>query len=147
MANDPYKSGKFSRSPYAKKAAAGGPLIAILDGWLEDRGLALIAPISRCIQKDEVHELIVTDEADAQPGARVDRIAYLGFFAAAQSGVLVAGDDVFIDGRLLGQLAGFDETHMPNHLNIVIRAAVRNSGVELGAEPGWQVLFKLADSN
>ena len=33
----------------------------------------------------------------------------------------MVGDKVSVDGRHLGALAGFDETHMPNHMNIVVR--------------------------
>lgn len=144
MANDPYANGKFAKNPYVKKRTVGGPLVVVLDGRMDDRGLSLIAPISRCIKKDEVHELILTDETAAKPGASVNRIAYLGFFTAAQSGVLVAGDEVFLDGQRIGHLAGFDETHMPNHLNIVIQAAAgRQTGLELGANPGSQLEFRL----
>ena len=90
MTIDPYKSGKFTSNPYAKKSDVGGLLAVVLDGKMQDRGLSLIVPISRCIKKDEVHELILTDEA-ARPGATVNNIAYLGFFTAEQSGVIVAG--------------------------------------------------------
>lgn len=143
MANDPYTSGKFVKNPYVKKRTVGGPLVVVLDGRMDDRGLELITPISRCIKKHEVHELILTDETVAKPGMSVDRIAYLGFFTAEQSGVLVAGDEVLLDGQRLGHLAGFDETHMPNHLNIVIKAAGRQTGTELGVNPGSQVEFRL----
>lgn len=139
---DPYKSGKFKSNPYAKKSNVGGPLVVVLDGKMEDRGLSLIIPISRCIKKDEVHELILTDEG-AQPGATVNRIAYLGFFTAEQSGVLVSGDVVMLGGKVIGKLVGFDETHMPNHLNIVIETADLRSGLEYGANPGDQILFQL----
>lgn len=139
---DPYKSGKFKSNPYAKKSDIGGPLVVVLDGKMEDRGLSLIVPISRCIKKDEVHELILTDEA-ARPGATVNRIAYLGFFAAEQSGVIVAGDEVTLNSKVIGRLAGFDETHMPNHLNIVIETTDLRTGLEFGANPGDRVLFQL----
>ena len=145
---DPYAGGKFKSNPYAKKSDVGGPLVVVLDGKMEDRGLSLIVPISRCIKKDEVHELIFTDEATARPGTSVNRIAYLGFFAAEQSGVIVEGDEVHLAGQLVGHLAGFDETHMPNHLNIVIKAiAERITGLELGANPGDRVNFRLQKSS
>lgn len=146
--NDPYAGGKFKNNPYAKKSDVSGSLVVVLDGQMEDRGLSLIVPISRCIKKDEVHELIFTDEAAARPGTSVNRIAYLGFFTAEQSGVIVEGDEVFLDGQLVGHLAGFDETHMPNHLNIVIKAiAERKTGLELGVNPGSRVNFRLQKNN
>lgn len=140
---DPYAAGKFVGNPYAKKRDVAGPLVAILNGRMEDRGLELMKPISRCIKAGDVHELILTDEQEAGPGGTVNRIAYLGFFEAAGGGVIVAGDKVFLDKVCIGILAGFDETHMPNHLNIVIKTDNLLTGIELGAGVGNQITFKI----
>lgn len=144
MKTDPYAAGKFSVNPYATKTDVAGALTVVLRGKMEDRGLELIKPISRCIRRHDIHELILTDEPDAKPGSRVDRIAYLGFAAIEDGGVIVAGDGVYLAGRLVGTLAGFDETHMPNHLNIVIRTNRLADGVEQGAELGMPVRFTVA---
>jgi hypothetical protein len=144
MKIDPYAAGKFTSNPYAAKTDVAGALAVVLRGKMEDRGLELIKPISRCIKKHDIHELILTDEPDAKPGSRVDRIAYLGFAAIADGGVIVAGDEVYLAGRLIGTLAGFDETHMPNHLNIVIRTDRLADGVEQGAALGMPVRFTAA---
>ncbi|MDR7866482.1 MAG: hypothetical protein RIN56_06640 [Sporomusaceae bacterium] len=145
MKQDPYAAGKFTSNPYAAKTDVAGVLTVVLRGKMEDRGLELIKPISRCIRRHDIHELILTDEPDAKPGSRVDRIAYLGFAAIEDGGVIVAGDGVYLAGRLVGTLAGFDETHMPNHLNIVIRTTDRLAdGVEQGAELGMPVRFTVA---
>lgn len=141
MGNDPYAKGKFTVNPYAKKIDVTGTLVVILDGRMEDRGLSLIKPISRCVCKHEVHELILTDE-DAAPGCEVNSIAYLGFCAIEQGGVIVSGDEFFVGDRPLGRLIGFDETHMPNHLNIVIKADNIQTGIELGVELGSRITFK-----
>ncbi len=138
---DPYASGKITTNLYAKKRDVSGPLVVVLDGKLDNRDLSLIAPMSRCLCQGQVHELILTDEATAKPGARVQRIAYLGFFAVEQAGVIVAGDEMLLDGKCVGHLAGFDETHMPNHLNIVIRADKRFTGVELESRLEAPVVF------
>ncbi|HMM20142.1 MAG TPA: hypothetical protein PKA10_05330 [Selenomonadales bacterium] len=140
---DPYAAGKLSTNPYAKKTPVHGPLVVVLDGQMENRGLELITPISRCLRTHDIHELILTDEAEARPGAKVDRIAYLGFFSVAQGGVLVSGDRVYLNERPVGVLAGFDETHMPNHLNIVIRTDRRQTGVEFAAELGMNIYFAM----
>lgn len=129
---DPYQAGLFSASPYAEKRDVLGRLVVVLRGKLEQRGLTLIAPISRAVQKYEIHELIITDEAGAGPGSRVDRIAYAGFVEIITGGVLVSGDELICAGIVLGKIAGFDETHLPNHLNIVVRAEKRLDGVEMG---------------
>jgi hypothetical protein len=144
MKIDPYAAGKFSANPYAAKTDVAGALAVVLRGKMEDRGLELIKPISRCLRRHDIHELILTDEPDAKPGSRVNRIAYLGFAAIEDGGVIVAGDGVYLAGRLVGTLAGFDETHMPNHLNIVIRTDRLADGVEQGAELGMPVRFTVA---
>lgn len=142
MGTDPYAAGKFAANPYARKSTVQGELVVVLQGRMEDRGLALITPISRCIRRHDVHELILTDEAEAGPGKQVNRIAYLGFFAVELGGVIVSGDEVYLDGRAVGVLAGYDETHMPNHLNIVIRTDRLLTGVEHGAPLGATVSFR-----
>jgi len=139
---DPYKAGFFSQNPYAAKRAVTGKLAVILRGKLEQRGLELIPAISRAVQKHEIHELIVTDDAGAAPGKKVDKIAYLGFVEIGEGGVLVAGDELSCQGKVLGRIVGFDETHLPNHLNIVVHAVSRADGVESGLELDAAVTFQ-----
>lgn len=138
--SDPYSRGMFKENPYARKAEIAGRLVVVLRGRYQERGLNLIKPISRALNTGEVHELIITDQ-DAGPGDKVDPIAYLGFFAVEQPGVIVKGDDLLTGGRVLGTLVGFDETHMPNHLNIVIKGE-RRDGEELCLELGDSVVFR-----
>ncbi|MGB9802468.1 DUF6917 domain-containing protein [Desulfofundulus sp.] len=131
---DPYREKMFSTNPYACKREVEGKLVVVLQGRLENRGLHLITPISRAVLKNEIHELIVTDEEGVGPGSDVQRIAYLGFVEVKCGGVLVSGDEVSCNGMVLGQIAGFDETHLPNHLNIVLYSPRRLDGVELGLQ-------------
>jgi len=139
---DPYQAGLFKKNPYAKKQDVKGKLVVVLDGKLEGRNLKLITPISRALNKNEIHELIFTDEQEAGPGKKVDNIAYLGFFEVTEGSVMVSGDELYLDGKLVGRIAGFDETHMPNHLNIVIKADERKTGIELNAEVGMEIICK-----
>ncbi len=139
---DPYAAGKFCSNPYAQKSDVVGSLVVILDGRMEDRGLELITPISRCLRTHDVHELILTDEPEARPGGKVNRIAYLGFFELASGGVIVSGDRVLLNEVCIGTLAGYDETHMPNHLNIVIQTDKLLTGIELDAGLGNKITFK-----
>lgn len=141
-ATEPYASGKIKTNLYAKKRDVTGSLVVLLDGRLEDRGLSLIAPLSRCLCRGQVHELIMTDETSANPGNQVYRISYIGFFAVEREGVIVVGDEMLLDGQKVGILAGFDETHMPNHLNIVIQASSRKTGIELSSELEAVVTFR-----
>jgi len=142
MVTDPYKSGMFKVNPYAKKRPCEGKLAVVLDGKMEGRKLQLIVPPSRAVLAGEIHELIVTDELEAAPGQEVNRIAYWGFFEVVMPTVMVSGDTVWIGNRKLGKIAGFDETHMPNHLNIVIKAAERQTGVELDLQLEDKVIIK-----
>ena len=138
---DPYAAGKFCSNPYAEKKEVDGWLVVILDGRMEDRGLELITPISRCLRTHDVHELILTDES-ARPGEKVNQIAYMGFFEVANGGVIVSGDKVLLDEKCIGTLVGYDETHMPNHLNIVIQTDKLLTGIELEAGLGNKITFK-----
>lgn len=133
-AQDPYKAGMFKKNPYAKKTPIKARLCVILDEKLEQRGLELMTPPSRCVLQHEIHELILTDEIDAGPGRHVDRIAYLGFMEIEHGGVIVAGDQVRLGDQVIGEIAGFDPTHLPNHLNIVIRTTERKTGIEWNAQ-------------
>ena len=138
---DPYQSGMFSSNPYYAKTDIVGRLNVVLDGKLENRELSLITQISRCVLRDEIHELILSDEDGIGPGKTVNKIAYLGFTEIVQGGVITTGDNVYCAGRLIGTLAGFDETHMPNHLNIVIKTDTRVSGAEQGVNLGDEIAF------
>ncbi|MDR1193570.1 MAG: hypothetical protein LBK98_05295 [Peptococcaceae bacterium] len=139
MATDPYQAGMFKKDPYFKKKDCAGELCVVLDGSFESRALQLMVPPSRAFLAGDIHELIVTDEQEAGPGREVNRIAYWGFFEVSDASVVVAGDEITVGGKCAGRIAGFDETHMPNHLNVVIRAAERVSGAELGLALGDKV--------
>lgn len=132
MVVDPYKSGMFKKNPYAMKLPCKGHLVVVLEGKMEGRKLQLMTPISRALLAGEIHELIVTDEEEAGPGKEVNKIAYWGFFEVSQGTVVVSGDKIVIGHGVEGIIAGFDETHMPNHLNIIVKGVERKTGVELG---------------
>lgn len=130
-----YKRGNFPRSPL------DGTLVAVLRPFRVDRALQLIPEKSRCIRAGEVHELILTDQLEAAPGSCVDRVAYLAFAEFATGGVIVQGDTLTIDGEVLGELVGYDETHMPNHLNIVVCGKTFASGYDRGLMLGSRFSF------
>ncbi|MCX7780657.1 MAG: hypothetical protein N2491_07055 [Negativicutes bacterium] len=128
---DPYARNMFGpNNPYFAKRPVKGKVVVVLDGAYDDRGLALIKPPSRALIAGEIHELIVTDEHKG-PGETVNRIAYLAFIEITQGSVIVSGDPVVIGGKQVGKIAGYDETHMPNHLNIVL-AGDKVSGKDQG---------------
>ena len=133
---DPYKEKLITGSLCSKKALVRGRVVAVMDAKLSHRGLQLIISPTRVLLSSEIHELIVTDEEDAGPGKVVNRIAYIGFFELEKGGVVAKGDKVTLKGNSIGEIVGFDETHAPNHLNIVIKCSKRCSGEELGVQLG-----------
>jgi len=133
---DPYKEKLITGSLCSKKALVRGRVVAVMDAKLSHRGLQLIISPTRALLSGEIHELIVTDEEDAGSGKVVNRIAYIGFFELEKGGVVAKGDKVTLKRKSIGEIVGFDETHAPNHLNIIIKSSKRKSGKELGVELG-----------
>lgn len=142
MSPDPYINRLLDQDLPCK---AKPPLVAqvntVLHARAEKRGLELCPFPSRAVVQHEIHELIVTAES-AGPGSVVNRIAYLCFFEALNSGMLWAGDLLEVNGRPFGYLAGYDFAHMPNHMNIIIQAPEPlATGFELGLQPGDALRF------
>ena len=63
---------------------------------------------------------MITDE-EVAPGGVANRVSAIAFFEVKCGGVVVVGDEVSIGGKVLGELAGFDMTHMPNHMNVLVK--------------------------
>jgi len=137
---DPYEAGLIKRVPLAKKRKVLSKLVAIMDMKVEKRGLQLIPSYTRALLKNEIHELIITDEETGH-GKKVDNVSYLGFVEIEEGGVIAVGDKVSLEGKIIGEVAGFDETHMPNHWNIIIRSSKKATGVELNAQVGGGIVF------
>ena len=133
---NPYEKKLITGSLCSKKSSVRGRIVAVMNSKLSRRGLRLISPYTRVLLKGEIHELIITDEEGAGPEKTVNRIAYVGFFEMEQGGVVATSDKVTLQGKPIGEIVGFDETHAQNHLNIVIKAPQRKSGEELGVELG-----------
>ncbi len=81
-------------------------------------------------------KLVTTDEVDAKPNKVVDRVGVIGFFEVCQGGSVAVGDPIFINDKKRGKVAGFDETHFPNHYNVVIHVPRKFTGLEAGFELG-----------
>ncbi len=128
---DPHASGLVTKNTYSSKRKIQSSVVAVLQLVMEGRELNLIKPISRAVKKNEIHELIVTDEKEAKPGSVVNQVSYIAFIEISQGGVIVVGDEVYWNNNLLGIVAGFDDTHMPNHQNIVLYSTKRVTGKDL----------------
>jgi hypothetical protein len=138
---DPYKSKLTSRDFFHGKVEMKGNVVVVLKGSLKNRGLNLIAPISRVFKKYDVIELIATDEVDAIPGGNVDSISYIAFVEMENSGVILVDDPVFCNGRQIGKIAGYDDTHLPNHQNVIVKVIEKKSGEELKIKVGDEIVF------
>jgi hypothetical protein len=143
---DPYESGMVGGRPHiAFRTGLEGKVVAVLTSKREQRGIRLIHPWTRCIKQFEVHELLLTDETEVLPGGTINRVAAIAFIEFLSGGVLMEGDTVIIGDRVIGKIAGFDETHFPNHLNIVLKGAKRITGLEFGLKGGDRVTFKVEE--
>jgi len=138
---DPYSGGLFSKNPYARHSAIKGRIVVVLDARLTGRELHLIQPISRAVKRYDIHELIATPEEGSGPGATVNDVWYIAFFEVTQGGVIVVGDEVLVGDKPFGCVAGFDDTHLPNHQNIIVRTEANKTGLEFGIGLGEPVLI------
>ena len=59
---------------------------------------------------------------------------------------ICVGDKVYLDGALLGIVSGFDETHMPNHQNMVLKDLENTADVEKNNKLGAILEFRQEDS-
>ena len=147
MAKDPYRDNLGPKPVLARKIPVRARIVAVMDGHLPDRGLELIVQRTRGVSAGNVHELIGSDEPGIAAGSVVNRVSYLGFVEILNGGVLSMGDELRVGDVLLGHLAGFDYTHMPNHMNIVVSVPRALSGRDWRFELGQPVTFVAADSS
>lgn len=140
--SDPYARNLVNQDFYHSKIDIVGRFVVVLDGKLDNRGLNLIKPISRAFPKNTIIELIGTDERNAEPGSEVNNICYLGFVELLNGGVILSGDKVIWNDKEIGTIAGYDDTHMPNHQNTIVKMGKRISGKELGIKMNDKIIIK-----
>lgn len=145
LPSEPYARGRHKKYPFPAKSEVPGRMMVVADNKHDDRGLHLIVPFTRAVVQHELHELMVTDEKGARPGAEVNRVGTLGFFEINRTGLLAWGDELWINDRLVGEVIGFDLTHFPNHLNVVCYSSERLTGIEMGLAVDDPVRFKLPE--
>ena len=138
---DPYTRALFKENPFNLKRSIECLVVAVLQARLDNRSLRLIPQISRVLKKNDIHELIFTDEKESKPETIVNRIAYIAFIEILKGGVMVVGDKVYWNNNLLGIVAGFDDTHIPNHQNIILYSPKISTGKELGIQVEDPVLI------
>jgi len=124
------------------KKPTTGRLVKLLHHTRLDRGMTLIPETSRCIRRYDLHELVVTDQRDCVAGSRIDRVGFLGFAEFSRAGVVEVGDELWVDGRVVGRVIGFDGCHLPNHYNILVHAAALTNGADLQLRIGDAIAFQ-----
>ena len=130
----------FGPDVYAAAVEVGGRVVVVLRGQTDRRGLQLRPHRSRAVLQHAIHELMVTDES-AEPGDAVNRVGLIGFFEVSESAVILLGSRVYVGERPIGTVAGFDETHMPNHLNICLAVDDLIDGERIGVQLNDRVRF------
>jgi hypothetical protein len=132
---EPYTMDLVDKNIFVEKRTIIGVLVAKAHLFLDHRGLSLIPQRTRAVLTDQIHELVLTDDHNAAPSQTVDHVSILGFMEVKTGGIIAVGDSVSVAENVIGFVAGFDETHMPNHMNIVIAARkLTGHKLELGAE-------------
>ncbi len=142
QSKDPYKDNLLLDDIYLHKTDIVGTIKVVLNGMLENRGMLLMSAPSRALCKYEIHELILTDYIDEAQQKVVDRISYLGFVEIEEGGVVLVGDEVYLDNSYIGTIHGFDETHFPNHLNIIIKCEQRYLSTNFNTALGQKLTIK-----
>lgn len=137
---EPYKQGIIPSYIYYKKVKVSGKINSIMNACLDNRGLKLIEESTRAFKKYDLIEIIVTKESKF-PGERVNSIAYIGFIEVENGGVIRIGDKFIVNKKSIGQVLGFDATHMPNHYNLVINVNDLITGYDLGLKLGDKAEF------
>lgn len=147
MCPDPYVNRLLDNAmPCTSKPPLLAQVVAVLHARAEKRGLVLAPYPSRAVVKHEVHELILTEE-DAAPGTTVNLIAYACFFEILGSGILWQDDRVLLNEQEIGTLAGYEFSHLPNHMNIIVRARTKAlTGLEMKLTPGDPLEFRFAQT-
>jgi hypothetical protein len=116
---------------YGEHRPVAGEAVALLH-VVAKGGLKLEKLLSRAVQRNEVHEIILVDEV-LKPGDEVKGFAPVAFFEVGEGGLVVVGDPVSVNGVQLGTVAGFDLNHAPNHINVMVKTdSLRGHDVMLG---------------
>jgi L-arabinose 1-dehydrogenase len=133
---------KEKRLRMSAKDEATAAVVKLLFHSRTDRGMTLSPWATRCIRVGEVHELVTTTDRPARSGDRVDRVGFLGFAEFQRATVIGRGDAVWLGHRKrIGTIVGFDECHMPNHLNILIETDQLITACDIDLRLGEEIRF------
>lgn len=130
---DPYKNGMDPDEYYHMRRTLIGEIVCVMRNSVNKRGILLIDQPTRALRQYEIVELIATEETITNDKV-INSISYVGFIEIKSGGVVKKGDTLFVGDRGIGKVLGYDETHMPNHLNLIVETKNRKTGLELGIQ-------------
>jgi hypothetical protein len=137
---EPYRDGLIRSNPYADRIPVRGRVVAVLDLKLANRGIQILAVPTRALTLSSIHELICTD-SEVSAGSSVDSVGFVAFFEVTTGGIARAGDSIVLGRKEMGTLVGFDDTHAPNHMNILFKRKDVRTGKELGLRLSMPVVI------
>lgn len=118
-----------------------GRWVAIMDHVRTNRNLTLQDYQTRCVLAGAVHEFLLSEHHDRL--GPINHVKYLGFGEFLNAGVIAIGDELWLSRDMcIGCVMGFDETHMPNHQNLVFRTATARTGADLNLVPDQQFTIR-----
>lgn len=115
---------------FSEKTTIVASLVAVMDHRRHDRALAVSDFKTRCVRRGEIHEFLLCEPPNDR--GSIDDVTYLGFAEIQTPGVIAIGDSVVVGEEQVGTIYGFDDTHMPNHMNIVLTGTSLKNGAERG---------------
>lgn len=139
--------------PASDRRAVEAQLVVVMTNRVQTENRQLMKERSRALRRFDVHELLVTTDPIG-PGDELTWGAFIGFFEVQVGGLVVVGDRLLLppsersepggraSQRSLGQVIGFEDHHMPNHLNLVVKAESLMTGAELDLRVADVVIFE-----
>ncbi len=116
---------------YSSKSSIKFRIKAVMKNKRIDRKLKLSEYVTRCINKNQLHEFLIANDWNNDKNKLLNDISYIGFMECIECGVIEIGDNFSDDnGTIVGTIIGFDYTHMPNHMNIVLKSVSTETGKE-----------------
>ena len=128
---------------YLSKAIAAPveiTLVMVLGHSRAEREMEQGKYMTRCIKAGEVHELVAVAAHTLSDG-KYHGASYIGFAEFNSSAVIHVGEKVFLGAAYVGVVGGFDYTHFPNHINILIEAEHPRDGQTLRITTGQKGRF------
>jgi hypothetical protein len=121
-------------SLFSEKIRIRGRWVAVMNHARNDQAMVLNPFRIRCLKPGDIHEFVVCSQEPAA-GEPIGAVACLGFGEIVAGGVVEVGDPISMGEELIGKIAGFDDSCMPNYFTIVIRSKTLITGYARRLKP------------